>query len=215
MIVNQIFASINGEVSNAHQGSLCTFIRLAGCNLKCLYCDTSYARSAKDGKEMDIDSIIDKVRELGNRNITITGGEPMLQAEEMIFLALCLWLSGWEVSVETNGTFMMEPIRSINWVADWKGPSSGMRDSMNIANYQSLRPADIVKFVIEDYPDFIDAVLTVQNLPLCKIAFSPSYGKMDPVQLTEWMKKEPMLRDRGAIFSWQIHKLLDLKERDV
>lgn len=216
MKINQIFSSINGEVANCHQGSLCTFIRLQGCNLNCKYCDTLYAQNPNGGIEMIVNEVAKKAASFKNTNITITGGEPLLQYKEVVDLSKLLYNAGFNISIETNGTFEMYPFPEVNWVADWKGPSSGMRKEMNITNYRHLRKTDIIKFVIENRIDFEDAMEVVKGLEKieidCKIAFSPSFGNISPQILIEWMKKEKLLAERGAIFSYQIHKLLKLKE---
>lgn len=216
MKINQIFSSINGEIAHSHQGSLCTFVRLQGCNLNCSYCDTSYAQNPGGGVEMTIDEIAKEVSSLKNINITITGGEPLLQYNEVLKLSKLLYNAGFNISVETNGTFEMHSYPEINWVADWKGPSSGMLEKMNFANYRHLRETDIIKFVIESKVDFNDSMEVVKGLENigihCKIAFSPSFGNISPQILIEWMKEEELLVKRGAIFSYQIHKLLKLKE---
>lgn len=216
MKINQIFSSINGEVANCHQGSLCTFIRLQGCNLNCKWCDTIYAQNSNNGIEMTIDEVAKEAASFKNTNITITGGEPLLQYKEVIKLSQLLYNAGFNISVETNGIFEMHPFREINWVADWKGPSSGMRDKMNFINYHYLRDTDIIKFVIMSKEDFEDAMNVIKILDTGKIypkiAFSPSFGHISPIILIEWMGKELLLAKRGAIFSYQIHKLLQLKE---
>jgi 7-carboxy-7-deazaguanine synthase len=217
MKINQIFSSINGEVANCHQGSLCTFIRLQNCNLNCKLCDTTYAQNLDGGIEMTVDEVAKEAASFKNTNITITGGEPLLQYNEVIKLSKLLYNSGFNISIETNGTFPMYSYKEINWVADWKGPSSGMREKMNFANYRHLRETDIIKFVIENRIDFEDAMEVIKELENmgihCKIAFSPSFGYIPPQILIEWMKEEKLLAERGAIFSYQIHKLLKLKER--
>ena len=224
MKVNQIFQSINGEICGCHQGSLCTFIRLAGCNLKCRACDTTYAQSPDSGIEMTIDEVAIDAAMFQNNNITITGGEPLLQIDEVIQVARKLMDNGFFVSIETNGTFEMShhTLEDVSWVADWKGPSSGMRNKMDISNYFYLDNRDFIKFVIADMSDFVDAMRMIYGLRKAKgsdssklfpkFAFSPSFGEMDPVLLIEWMKQEPFLKNSGAIMSYQLHKILKLKE---
>jgi 7-carboxy-7-deazaguanine synthase len=215
MRINEIFKSINGEVSPAHQGSLCTFIRTSGCNLDCQYpCDTPYAKSLNSGKEMSINEIIQEVEKFNNINITITGGEPTIQLD-VLELSKQLYVKGYRVSIETNGTYNMKSKTYLSWVADWKCPSSGMRNKMDIENFISLRFRDIIKFIIADKKDFNDALMTITALlergAGCKFAFSPSFGQIEPEQLIKWMKAEPTLGNIGAIMSYQIHKLLHVK----
>ena len=103
MRVNEIFRSINGEVNSIGQGSFCTFIRLAGCSLRCSYCDTEYAQDPKSGREMSVEEIITEVKNLGCRNVTITGGEPLDQRLDLHYLLQKLWFSKHNIVVETNG----------------------------------------------------------------------------------------------------------------
>ncbi len=122
MNVTEIFTSIDGEVNHFGQGVMTTFIRLAGCNLACSYCDTPKAHHA--GKQMTIPTILLNVIELGCRKITITGGEPLLQAEETLPLIDILTTEGYDVSIETNGTLYipLSYIRyeNVSWVVDYK-----------------------------------------------------------------------------------------------
>jgi 7-carboxy-7-deazaguanine synthase len=218
MRIHEIFESINGEVNFTHQGSLCTFIRLAGCNLRCSYCDTQRAQSPDSGSEMSIEDIVKKVQELGNTNITITGGEPMVQLPQLKILIdnLREWFS---CSVETNGSYKI-PSRDIvfpdSWVVDWKGPSSGMRDKMSARNFKNLGDSDFVKFVVQDREDFNDAVSAVRLISdeirpeITNFAFSPCFGKIDPVEVIKWMGSVCFLKKFGAIFSYQIHKIINV-----
>lgn len=217
MKINQIFSSINGEVANCHQGSLCTFIRLQGCNLNCKYCDTLYAQNPNSGIEMAVNEVAKEAASFKNTNITITGGEPLLQHKEVVELSKLLYNAGFNISIETNGTFPMYPYKEINWVADWKTSSSGMNKKMDIQNYKYLEKTDIIKFIISDRIDFDESIGFIKQSferyeVESKIAFSPSFGDIPPQILIEWMKKEKLLAERGAIFSYQIHKLLKLKE---
>ena len=207
MKINQIFESINGEVSIHHQG----------CNLRCKACDTPYAQFLDQGEEISVFETAWKAAKFENKNITITGGEPLLQREETIELAIMLCNAGCIVSIETNGTSEMLPYHyEMSWVADWKGPSSGMRNAMKLKNYRHLRKTDFVKFVVANRIDFDDAMEVIKILVIdkikCQFAFSPSYGDINPNQLISWMKEEEILKKEGAIFSWQLHKVLELKE---
>lgn len=149
--VCEIFRSIEGETSLA--GFPAVFIRLAGCNLHCAYCDTGYSRN--DGKILSIEEIADLVDELVPfHHITITGGEPLYQ-KDMPLLAHTLLSKGYRVRVETNGSY---PISMLPFgcerMIDVKGPSSGHAGSFLEENIIRLTLADELKFVIADKKDF-------------------------------------------------------------
>lgn len=212
MLVHSMFSSINGECSIQHQGSLCLFIRLARCNLRCSWCDTRRAQE-KVGKEMSVKSIMRRIKTHGYRNIVITGGEPLLQLTDLYFLTDTLQAQGYNISVETNGSLPIPLIEGVSWVADWKCKSSGMSSKMNVRNYRELTSKDFVKFVIADKDDFTEALSVVKKLTVqlncpSRFAFSPINKPQLAEKLITWMKGEKLLRSSGAIFSLQIHKLV-------
>jgi len=215
MRIYEIFSSINGEVNNCYQGSLCTFVRTAGCNCRCVACDTAKTQDPKAGIEMQIKPIVDKVITLGCKNVTITGGEPMLQPDlqDLIF---SLGQKECNISIETNGSFLIEKNPRVNcWIVDWKTPSSGMSHMMKLENFKNLYFDDIIKFVIKDRKDFDESLKVCQDLKkinqfLPKFAFSPCFGEINPKVLVEWMSAEPFLKKQGAVFSYQIHKLINV-----
>lgn len=215
MKIHSVFESINGEVSLSHQGSLCTFIRFAGCNLSCEYCDTVYAQKKESGKEMSVTEIVHLCSMIGNKNITITGGEPLIQVSHLFKLVLDLHKFDYCISIETNGSCKIpRGWPGVSWVVDWKGPSSGMRKRMKLENFYDLYDDDFIKFVIADYNDFSDAMMVITEIVKDKgihrpqFAFSPSYAKIDPAELVCWMSGEKLLKSIGAIFSLQIHKVI-------
>lgn len=215
MKISEIFQSINGECCFNHQGSLCTFIRLQGCNLQCNFCDTKYAQTyAYGGIEMSISDIVKEIEELGNKNVTITGGEPLLQKEEVQILTNILDCVGYEVSIETNGSipFYNEYPWDCSFVVDYKLPSSGMGHRMMDQTFLDLTVCDFIKFVCGNMNDFYYAMDVLERLDLeCRMAFSPVFGVLDPVELYKWMNKEKLLKEKGAILSLQLHKMLRLK----
>jgi len=215
MRVFEIFESINGEIASKHQGSLCTFIRLSGCNLKCSYCDTKKSQDPSAGKEMAMEEVIQSVIDLGNTNVTITGGEPLTQKEELLLLAQILFLRQFDISIETNGSIEIPNSWFVeSWVADWKLPSSGMTDQMDLLNFASLSRKDIIKFVIQDRRDFeaaMEIVKIVEKKPSPPLfAFSPCFGQAEPLEIIKWMQKENILKRRGSIFNYQIHKIINV-----
>lgn len=186
LIVNEIFYSLDGEGSRA--GYPAIFIRLAGCNLRCNYCDTVYALHKNDGQEMTVAEIVEKVKGYGKcRNITLTGGEPLLQ-EEAIDLLKELH-NDFDIVVETNGAVDIEkalPYASI--CMDWKAPSCGMNERMLESNLSKLRPGDCLKIVVKaaDLP-YTGFFLSECTFP-CPVYLSPVYGEITLSTLAEFVK---------------------------
>jgi 7-carboxy-7-deazaguanine synthase len=219
--VHEIFSSINGEICRPHQGSMCTFLRLQGCNLRCVYCDTKKAqRNEVNVKQtMTVANIVKEVKKQKNINVTITGGEPMLQLESLDILVRKLITTN-NVSIETNGAVKIPlgfPWVVVNWVIDYKLPYSGECTKMVEENFHNLSHHDIVKFVVGSYSDFVFAVRKAEEIKkLCTkniadfpiFAFSPCIGNMEPMELYEYMGKLDFLKDTGAVFSLQLHKII-------
>jgi 7-carboxy-7-deazaguanine synthase len=212
--IYSIFPSVEGEVSLYGQGRLTTFIRFAECNLTppCKYCDTTYALKKSSGTEMTVQQVFDKVKEIGIPKVTITGGEPLLQSEGFYELTKKLYWENYRVSVETNGTLPCVGYGVGSWIVDYKLPSSGCMDKMNLAAFENLRGTDYVKFVIEDETDFLEALNFKEWLQIrnnVHFAFSPSHGNLSPDELISWLMKEKVY---DAILNVQLHKVLNLKE---
>jgi len=203
MKICEIFTSIQGETS--HAGMPCTFIRLTGCNLRCLYCDTEYAY--EEGIELTEAEIINEVELIGVHLITITGGEPLLQ-EEIYRLTERLIGEGYKVLIETNGTMSIKDIDSrAVIVLDIKTPGSGMWDEMDLSNLDYIKPADEIKFVITDRADYEWSKDMMQKYNLsskCQVFFSPAFGIILPETLVKWI-----LEDRlDARLNLQMHKYI-------
>jgi len=184
--VNEIFSSIQGE--STYAGRPCSFVRLAGCNLRCSYCDSRYA--FHEGKRMTVDEILLRIRSMGISLVEITGGEPLLQASCPALLS-ALIRQGYEVLVETNGSL---PIACLPGEAvcilDMKCPSSGMTARMHWENLDLLRPRDEVKFVIQTREDYLWARGYAGRLAQRgpgSLLFSPARGRIDPAQLAAWI----------------------------
>ena len=165
MLVHSIFNSVDGEVNIFGQGVFSTFLRLAGCNLRCSWggecCDTPHALRPSDGKEMSISSVIEELEKIGCSKITITGGEPLLQIEEVV--ELCRRLPDCDFTIETNGSIEIPDtllgLRNVYFVIDCKMDSSGMSDNdIGRKNYKKLSEDDYIKFVIYDRDDYNDAL---------------------------------------------------------
>ena len=214
MRIYSIFRSIDGEVNGFHQGRTSVFVRVAGCNLRCSYCDTMYAVEAK-GKEMSVDEIVGVVKEFGGvKKVTITGGEPLLYRGELKRLLLRLRREGYRVSVETNGSLGIIPLPYgvvgpwLSWVVDWKLPSSGMSKEMKVEDFVLLSPYDFVKFVVGERRDFEEAkeVMKLLREGGCEaqFAFSPVWGKLDPATLAMWVFREEL----DVVLNLQLHKII-------
>lgn len=204
LTVNEIFYSLDGEGVRA--GYPAVFIRLAGCNLRCNYCDTGYALNSSDGKEMSIPEIMEKVRSFGKcRNVTLTGGEPLLQ-DGVIKLLRELSEDCFTV-IETNGAVDITnalPFASI--CMDWKAPSCGMNELMLKSNLKKLRPQDCLKMVVRasDLP-YTGRFLKEHKIN-CPVYLSPVYGQIALPTLAEFIKGyqgENLLR-----MQVQLHKII-------
>ncbi len=200
MQINEIFFSLQGEGQNV--GLPTIFVRTAGCNLRCRYCDTTYAYH--EGDEMTPAGVVAAIQRWSCPRICITGGEP-LQQDGLLELVDVLLAHGYAVEVETNGS------RDISWLTtkevsvsmDIKCPSSGMHTEMEMDNLALLRSRDQLKFVIgtrEDY-DYARDVLE-RYAPECRVVMQPVWGSS--IALADWI-----LRDEIDVrFSLQLHKIL-------
>ncbi len=166
MLISEIFKSIQGESTFAGLPSV--FVRLAGCNLDCDWCDTDYAKASANGKiedarDISVDEIIKEVARLEANLITITGGEPLLQVETGELIAKLLAIATAPepvlvprtVLIETNGSISLESVdKRVVKIVDVKCPSSGHADSFKMENLQYINPSDEIKFVIADKADY-------------------------------------------------------------
>ncbi len=197
--VNEIFFSIDGEGKRA--GSLAAFIRLAGCNLRCSYCDTTYAFT--EGTPLRAEEIAEAVK--GWKNVTVTGGEPLCQDVHVLLQRL----REHEVNIETNGSVDVTPYHAYPWVfftLDYKCPSSGMESSMLEKNFQTLRPQDVLKFVVGDMEDLRTAQRVCEKYePRCLVYLSPVFGKIEAKEIVEYMKSA---RYKNWRLQLQLHKYI-------
>ncbi len=198
--VTEIFHSIQGESS--HVGRPCVFVRLAGCNLRCVWCDSEYTFTG--GEKMEIEDVMTRVAEYGCRLVEVTGGEPLAQAESLNLLrTLCD--QGYEVLLETSGSIDIGPVDPrTKIILDIKCPGSGEDARNRWENIEILRPHDEIKFVLADRADYDWAVeiLRKHQLDRWTVLFSAVWGKLDMKILAEWM-----LADRlPARFQTQLHK---------
>jgi len=201
--VSEIFHSIQGETSYA--GRPCAFVRLAGCNLDCSYCDTRYAREG--GATMPIDEIVQRVLERPVRLVMVTGGEPLLQPETPDLVNRFL-LSGYKVLLETNGSLDIGviPEEAVR-IVDMKCPDSGMADRMLLANLEKVRESDEVKFVVSSRRDYLWAkeLALKYSLPQrTTVLFSPAHGVLEARELADWILED----DLDCVMQIQLHKII-------
>lgn len=196
----EIFSSVQGETS--FSGLPTTFIRLAACNLRCTWCDTTY--SFGKGTPYSLDSILDEVKQKGCRYICVTGGEPLLQ-ENVHPLMEALLEKGHIVSIETGGSLSTEKIDPrVKVILDIKCPGSGMEGKNDWSNINRLRGHDEVKFVLLDRKDYEYAKSKIHLLDkkVSEILLSPVFGALDPKELVKWI-----LEDKLPVrLNLQIHK---------
>jgi 7-carboxy-7-deazaguanine synthase len=204
LIVNEIFYSIQGE--STYAGLPCAFIRLTGCNLRCTYCDTTYAYD--EGVEMELADIVNRIGRYRCRLVEITGGEPLLQNQTPQLIQK-LFDQGYEVLLETNGSLDIDRVDPLcHRIMDIKCPSSGQSEKNCWDNLKRLTSLDQVKFVIGDLRDYQFAKtkidLLAPDLPTGQILFSPVAEKMPPALLAEWI-----LCDRLPVrLQLQLHRII-------
>jgi len=202
--VNEIYHSIQGEGSAA--GLPCVFVRLTYCNLRCTYCDTEYA--FYDGKDLSINEIIKEVKKYNCNLVEVTGGEPLVQMDECLLLMQNLCDEGFNVMIETGGSLPVDKIDPrIKIIMDLKCPSSGMEKKNLYENFNYLKKTDELKFVIgtkEDYEWTRDAINKYALNDKCKILFSVVFGKLEPVQLVNWILEDKL----NVRFQLQMHKFI-------
>jgi 7-carboxy-7-deazaguanine synthase len=201
--ITEIFYSLQGEANTV--GIPTVFIRLTGCPLRCVYCDTAYAFTG--GEKMAIDDIIGQVRQYSCQYITVTGGEPLAQPA-CHELMTALVDEGFKVSLETSGSLDVSVVdKRVVKVMDLKTPSSGELDKNRYGNIAYLNLQDQVKFVIGNQEDYVWAKTMLSEYRLderCHILFSPVMSQQSPTELAE-----KILHDHLNVrFQIQLHKLL-------
>lgn len=190
--MHEIYDSVQGESTLA--GVPCTFIRLAGCPLKCTYCDTPQAIPPRSGEEMALEEILDRVRAFDHPLVLVTGGEPLAQ-KNCIPLLEALKSVAPTVQLETAGALDISKVPDgISIIMDIKTPSSGEESRNRWQNLAQLKAGDELKFVIGDRDDYdwIKRVceerrLAELNIPLLA---SPAWGSMDPARLVAWILED-------------------------
>ncbi len=209
--IAEMFSSINGE--GTHAGQLAFFVRFTGCNLNCSYCDTKWA-NVPDAPytEMTADEILSAVRKSGIRNVTVTGGEPLIQPN-IIPLLKMLCGDGRYVEIETNGSADVSEVLKIKGnrpalTMDYKLPSSGMESFMRTENFVLLEAKDTVKFVSGSLADLERALEIIRKYGLigkCAVYISPVFGKLKPAEIVDFMLSNKL---NGVNVQPQMHKFI-------
>lgn len=204
LTISEIFLSIQGESSFA--GLPCAFVRLAGCNLRCGYCDTRYA--LQGGTDMTFEAVFARLKALGCGLVEVTGGEPLAQQAVIPFLK-ALVKKGYRVLLETNGSLPVEQVpRNVVRIMDVKCPSSKMHRRNRLANLRLLGKQDEVKFVLSGERDYAYAKRIIRRYRLeerCSVLLSPVSGSRGLAAKTaSWI-----LRDKlNARLNLQLHRIL-------
>ncbi|RJR44587.1 MAG: radical SAM protein [Deltaproteobacteria bacterium] len=184
--VCETFYSILGESTRA--GLPAFFIRLAGCNLRCRYCDTVYAYEG--GEEMAVAELVKTAASHPARRVLVTGGEPLLQAGTLPLLSM-LADAGLTVLLETNGSLPIKAVDArVRRILDLKCPGSGMESHNFWENLEQLRDGDEVKFVITDQGDFAWALEVIGHQGLAgrvPLLISPVFGAVPPKEAAAWI----------------------------
>lgn len=206
------FISINGEGNFA--GELAVFIRFAGCNLNCSYCDTMWAN--KPDVEYQLMSeleILAYIKATGIKHVTLTGGEPLIQEDLYTLLKLLASDKSLIVEIETNGSMEIEPYLQLKanppiFTMDYKMGSSNMEDKMMIKNFDHLKKRDTLKFVIGNYNDLERFRFIIEKYQLrekCQVHLSPMQGNIDMAAIVEFMKEHGL---NGVKIQPQLHKII-------
>lgn len=221
MRIHSIFSSIDGEVNREGQGNLTTFLRLQGCNMNCSWCDTKDSIPQKTGpmgSDLSVEEVFSILSTHPTGKVTITGGEPLIQKEELqSLLDLIFKKTEWNISIETNGSidpgpkFMSDPIlRRVNWIVDQK-PGFEKISSFPI---HLMKRDDWLKYVVtnkEEYHTATDHIEALQGhvgeFHRPRIALSPITAYLSPRRLLSWMIGD---RLEKVSLNVQLHKLIDV-----
>lgn len=208
--INEKFVSIDGEGPTA--GALSVFIRFAGCNLRCAWCDTVYAQKNEDFSETaSASEIVSYIKSTGLNHVTLTGGEPLLQ-DGMI--GLLSRLVDYQVHIETNGSVNIAPFRigdNIHFVLDYKLPCSGMEAKMYARNFDMAAENDAVKFVAASRGDLEKAVQVMERYRMTErtqVYISCVFDRLAPAEVVDFMKEH---RLQGVKLQLQMHKYIGVK----
>ena len=211
------FVSIDGEGPMA--GGLATFIRFAGCNLRCSWCDTSYSWEEKeDTEQFTADEIYQYIKQTGVKHVTLTGGEPLIHDGIKELLLLLNQEESLLVHIETNGSIPIQSFQQlfqndrVRYIVDYKLSDSNMTGKMAMENLMSVTKKDVYKFVIASQNDLLEAKKIIEQYQLddrCMVYFSPVLGQIDPQVIVEFMKEHQL---GNVKLQLQLHKFIWPKE---
>ncbi len=201
--ISEIFYSLQGESTRC--GLPTVFIRLTGCPLRCVWCDTAYAFNG--GQKMSLDAILQQVKSFNTRYVTVTGGEPLAQPA-CLDLIRQLADEDYRVSLETSGALDISAVdeRVVN-VMDLKAPGSGEENKNRYQNIEFLKAQDEIKFVLANESDYQWAKARLEEFQLasrCQVLFSPVMGEMSPT----WLADQILSDQLPVRFQIQLHKNL-------
>lgn len=217
--VAETFTSINGE--GTHAGQLAVFVRFCGCNLRCSFCDTTWAN------EPDVPHVCQTTEEIcaavdttGVNNVTLTGGEPLLRNGMVELLTALSQKENRYIEIETNGSVDLAPYIHLSpriaFTMDYKLPGSGMESHMRPENFSLLRASDTVKFVAgsqEDLQRALDIIQTYDLTHRCHVYFSPVFGSIEPAEIVSFMQAHTL---NDVTLQLQMHKFIwDPNKRGV
>lgn len=209
MKVAEKFVSINGEAQRA--GELAVFIRFTGCNLSCSYCDTKWANEPEcPYEELTPNEIYEYILSTGVKNVTLTGGEPLLHQDIYELVTLLAKDKDLRIEIETNGSVDIRLFKEIDnppsITLDYKTSASGMEDKMIMSNYDYLDENDTVKFVCGSIKDLEKVRYINDNyIKLAKTYISPVFGAIQPSEIVDFMIDNNMNNIRLQL---QLHKFI-------
>lgn len=213
--VVEIFESINGEGTRA--GQLAVFVRFQGCNLSCSYCDTAWANTVDaEFAWMTETEIYDRIKQTGIKNVTLTGGEPLLREGIGSLLEILAADEELSVEIETNGSVSLKDFAKLKnrpvFTMDYKLPGSGMENKMCTDNFSLLAPQDTVKFVAgrNDLWRIKEIVEKYSLTGKCHIYISPVFGQIEPVEIVEFLLEN---RYNDMNLQLQLHKIIWTPEK--
>jgi len=222
MPIAERFISINGEGRKA--GELCQFIRFAECNLRCTYCDTAWSQVPDSALDfLEVSRLVSDAQANGITNVTLTGGEPLLQ-NRLHELIRRLLTQGNSVEIETNGSLPLNELMNLRnpsddhlcFTVDYKLPDSGMEDAMCLSNLELVGHQDVVKFVASSRGDLERAAEIIAQYRLSErtqVYISPVAGSIEPSEIVEFMKEKKLNSVRLQL---QLHKYIwDPAQRGV